>query len=57
MGSSDGIGWLSGLMILLFLSLLYLRIRFHSASKRAETAALVVTTFLFFSIWYVFLPH
>ena len=49
MNSADEV-WLSLLLITLFGLLLLLRIKFPGASRVQETAALAVTTFLFFSI-------
>jgi hypothetical protein len=56
MSSTDG-ALFSELMVLLFLVLLGLRVRFPSASQRAETAVMTVTTVLFFSLCYIFLRN
>jgi hypothetical protein len=56
MSSTDG-ALFSELMVLLFLVLLGLRVRFPRASQRAETAVMTVTTVLFFSLCYIFLHN
>ena len=47
--------WLSLLLIALFGTLLFLRLRFPKASRGSETAVLIAATILFFSICNFFL--
>ena len=56
MSSSFG-GLFSGLVVLLFLVVLGLRVRFPKARESAETVAVTITTVLFFSLCYIFLRH
>jgi len=50
--------WLCLLLVALFGALFFLRVRFQSASRNAETAVLVSAAILFFSICSFFLsPH
>lgn len=57
MSSADE-AWLCLLLMALFGTLLYLRLRFPNASRGSETAVLVTATVLFFSICNIFLsPH
>ncbi len=48
--STTADAWLSLFLLLLFGSLYLLRLKFPDASKRSETATLVIATVLFFSI-------
>jgi len=57
MNSADDV-WLRLLLVALFGTLLFLRIKFPKASRRAETTVLLFATILFFSICNFFSsPH
>ncbi len=47
--------WLAVVLVVLFGVLLFLRVKYPSASRRTEAAALAITIVLFFAVCRVFL--
>jgi hypothetical protein len=50
-------GWLGLLPVILFSTVLFLRVRYPKASRRAETMVFGITTALFFGLCYFLLPR